>query len=297
MPLPIPPLRLIVTGTGGRLGAALARELRQRHRLVAWDRKALDLSVPAQIADHFGALAFDAVIHCAALTNLDYCQQHPRQARAVNADAPAHIAALCASRGARLIHLSTDYVYDGSTPGLRRESDPSLPLSVYARTKADAEQAVLAAHPDFLVARASWIYGPDRPSFPDSIIERAQQSAQCRAISDKWSSPSYSRDLALLLEALLLNPQARGIVNLCNAGSCSWLEYGQAALDLAYQVGVPLRCRTLSPQSCAEMPGFLAERPRHTGMDSSRLASLTGLAVRPWREALADYIGTFYGRA
>ena len=233
----------------------------------------------------------------AALTRLDYCEHHPAEAHAVNAAAPAHLAALCAERRARFIHLSTDYVYDGSSPGLRRESDPCLPLSIYALTKRDAEQAVLAAHPDFLVARASWIYGPDRPSFPDAIIQRAQNASHGLAIADKWSSPSYSRDLALQLEALLLNPDARGLVNLCNAGSCSWLEYGQAALDLAHQAGVPLRCRTLSPQTCAEMPGFLAQRPRHTAMDSSRLAALTGLTPRPWRDALADYINTYYGRA
>jgi dTDP-4-dehydrorhamnose reductase len=289
-------MRIIITGTGGRLGAAVARHLRDRHRVIAWDRKALDLSCPDQVDDHFGALDFEAVIHCAALTSVDYCEQHPEEAHAVNTAAPARIARICQDRGARMIHVSTDYVYDGIQPGLRFESDPCHPLGIYARTKYAAERAILETSPGFLVARASWIFGPDRASFVDAIIQRASQQPQCGAIADKWSTPSYSLDLAAFLEALVLNPDASGMVNLCNAGSCSWLEYGQAALDLAYEAGVSLQCRRLYPQRCADMPDFLASRPVHTAMDINRLTILTGGRVRPWREALADYIGTYYGR-
>ena len=289
-------MRIIITGTGGRLGAAVARVLRDRHRVVAWDRKALDLQSPERIDDHFGALEFDAVIHCAALTGVDYCEQHPEEAHAVNAIAPAQIARLCAARGARMIHLSTDYVYDGRKPGLRHESDPCRPLGVYARTKHAAELAVVAADPTFIMARASWIFGPDRPSFADSIIQQAQASEHCGAIADKWSNPSYSFDQATFLEALLLNPEAGGPVNLCNAGACTWLEYGQTALDLAHAAGVPLKCRRLDAQRCADMTGFLAERPQYTGMDTARLEALTGLGARSWHTALEEYIATYYGR-
>ncbi|MDB6070869.1 MAG: dTDP-4-dehydrorhamnose reductase, partial [Verrucomicrobiales bacterium] len=156
--------------------------------------------------------------------------------------------------------------------------------------------AVLETDDAFLVARESWIFGPDRAGFADSIVERATKSEDCGAIADKWSNPSYSVDMARNLEALVLNPEARGIVNLCNAGSCSWLEYGQAALDFAAEAGVELKCRVLSPQRCADMPGFLAERPVHTAMDTTRLDAWTGQKVRPWQEALADYFGTYYGR-
>lgn len=290
-------MRIIITGTGGRLGAAVARHLRDRHRVIAWDRKAMDLREPERILDHFGALRFDAVIHCAAVTSVDYCEQHPDEAREVNAEAPALIARICQERGARLIHVSTDYVYDGQSPGLRLETDPTAPLGVYARTKFAAERAVLAASPEFLVARTSWVFGPERPSFADSIIERAMRDPDCGAIADKWSNPSYSHDLAAMLEALALNPDASGVVNLCNAGSCSWQEYGQACLDLAAEAGLPLKCRTLQPLKVAEMPGFLAARPIHTAMDTTRLAALTGLRLRPWREALAEYIRAYHAPA
>ncbi|MES2707114.1 MAG: dTDP-4-dehydrorhamnose reductase [Verrucomicrobiota bacterium] len=290
-------MRIIITGTGGRLGAATARFLRDRHRVIAWDRKAMDLKEPERILDHFGAVQFDAVIHCAALTAVDYCEQHPDEARAVNTEAPALMAKICRERGARLIHVSTDYVYDGRTPGLRVETDPTAPLGVYAASKRAAEEAVLAASADFLVARTSWVFGPDRASFADTVLDRARREADGGAIADKWGTPSYSHDAAALLEALLLNPDATGIVNLCNAGACSWLEYGQACLDLAAEAGIPLKCRTLKPLRLAEMSAFTAPRPVHTAMDTTRLATLTGLRVRPWREALAEYIQTYHAPA
>lgn len=287
-------LRVIVTGTGGRLGGAVARQLRERHRVVAWDRKALDLSRRDIILDHFGAVQFDAVIHCAAMTSLDECERHPGDARAVNTDAPALIAEICRDRGARMIHISTDYVYDGSRPGLRRESDPVCPVSVYASTKAEAETRVLAASPNHLVVRISWIFGPDRPGFPDHIIQRAEAEPRCEAVADKFSSPTSATEAAEVLEQLLALPHATGIVNLCNAGAASWHEYGQAALDLAAEAGVALKCRTVSPTTLSDMKAFAAVRPVHTAMDPSRVEELTGRRMTPWREALATYIRTYY---
>ena len=290
-------MRIIITGTGGRLGAAVARHLRDRHRVIAWDRKALDLASPQQIDDHFGAVAFDAVIHCAAMTRLDECETQPALAHAVNALAPQQIATHCATRGAKMIYVSTDYVYDGTRPGLRTEADACHPLSVYAQSKYAGEQAVLATLENALVARASWIFGPDREGFVDQIIQRAQRETHGSAIADKWSTPSYSLDQAHWLEALLLNPLATGIVNLCNAGECSWQAYGEAALAHAAAAGVRLNYRTLAPQTCATMPGFTAQRPIHTAADTTKLAHLTGQKIRPWQAALADYISRYYGRA
>lgn len=287
-------MNIVVTGTGGRLGAAVARFLRERHRVVAYDRKAMDLREPAQIADHLTGLKFDTLINCAALTSPDYCEQHPGEALRVNSDAPALMARLCHESGARMIQVSTDYVYDGTLCGLRRENDGTNPLGVYARTKLVGEQRVLAESPAHLVARTSWVFGPDRSSFVDQIIGKAQKEPSCGAIGDKFSSCSYSLDMAEQLERLLLNPDASGTYNLCNDGPCSWLELGQAALDCASELGWKLRCRTLQNQRLADMKSFIAPRPVHTSMDVSRLAATTGLRPRPWREALRDYLKTFY---
>ncbi len=287
-------MNVVVTGTGGRLGAAVARHLRERHRVVAYDRKAMDLREPAQIVDHLTGLEFDALINCAAVTSPDCCEQHADEAQTVNAEAPALMARLCRERSARMIHLSTDYVYDGTRPGLRREGDVTNPLGVYARTKLAGEQRVLAESSRHMVARTSWVFGPDRESFVDQIITRAKKERDCAAVSDKVSSCSYSLDMAEQLERLLLNPRAGGIYNLCNDGPCSWQELGQAALDTVSELGWKLRCPALQSQRLTDMKQFLAPRPVHTSMDVSRLALATGLRPRPWRDALRDYLTTFY---
>jgi dTDP-4-dehydrorhamnose reductase len=114
----------------------VARHLRLRgHRVVAWDRKAVDLGEPERIDDHFGAAAYDAVVHCAAATSLEWCELNPEEAAVVNAEASGRIARHCREQGARMVQVSTDYVYDGTVPGLRREGDLLAPCGVYARTK------------------------------------------------------------------------------------------------------------------------------------------------------------------
>lgn len=289
-------MKVVVTGTGGRLGAAVARHLRERHRVVAYDRKAMDLREPAQITDHLTGLEFDVLINCAAVTSPDSCEQHPEEARAVNAAAPALMARLCRERGARMLQFSTDYVYDGTQPGLRREDDATAPLGVYARTKLEGEQRVLAESAGNLAARTAWIFGPDREGFVDQIIARAKKEPSCDAIADKFSSCSYSLDMAEQLERLLQNPSAAGVFNLCNDGPCSWLELGQAALDTVIDLGWKLRCATLQGRRLADMKQFLAPRPLHTSMEVTKLAGATGLRPRGWREALRDYLTTYYGR-
>lgn len=287
-------MRVVVTGTGGRLGAAVARHLRERHRVVAYDRKAMDLREPAQVEDHLLALEFDVLINCAAVTSLEYCEQHPGEAAQVNAGAAAQMAALCRRRGARMIHVSTNYVYDGTQPGLRRETDPAAPLSVYARTKHESELAVLEADAENIIARTAWVFGPNRPAFVDQIITRAQKDADVGAIGDSFSSASYSLDMAELLEQLLELQVPGGVYNLSNAGACSWLELGQAALDEAAALGWKLRSRTLRNMKLAEMESFIARRPVWTSMEVGKLEHATGRQVRPWRGALRDYLQTYW---
>jgi dTDP-4-dehydrorhamnose reductase len=289
-------MKVVVTGAGGRLGAAVARQLQTNHRVVAYDRKAMDLRNPALIDDHLRGLGFDALINCAAVTSVDFCERHPDEAAEVNARAPALMARSCRERNARMIQISTDYVYDGRLPGLRCEEDPAAPLGVYAATKRQGEAAVLEVSPDNLVVRTSWIFGPDRGSFVDQIIERARKEPSCDAVADKFSSCSYSLDTAEQLDRLLCHPAASGIVNVCNDGACSWHTLGQAALDIVSGLGWKLRCRTLTPTRLADIRQFTVPRPVHTAMDLSKLAALTGLRPRPWRTALEDYLTTYYRR-
>lgn len=290
--------RVVVIGSGGRLGAAVARQLRQSgHAVVAFDRKALDLSRPEIVDDRLGPLAFDTVVLTAALTGLDDAEHRPEAAYAINAHGPEQVAAIAHRRGARVIHVSTDYVYDGEQPGLRSETDPANPVSVYAMSKFDGENRVLAATDGrALILRTSWVFGPDRPAFPDMLIERARKEARVSAIADKFSSPTSALDAARWIEALLEKPDIRGVLNLCNDGACSWQDYGQKALDSARECGVSLTATLVEPQKLVEMTHFVARRPVHTAISVEKLTGVLGFRPRPWQEALRDYIGRYYGR-
>lgn len=294
-------MTVVVLGSGGRLGGALVRHLRQSgRRVVAFDHRALDLTRPEIIRDRLEPLQFDAVVNAAALTSLEACEEDPVQADAANARGPALVASLCAARGARLVHVSTDYVYDGARPGSRTEDDPVAPLGHYARSKLLGEQLVMEnSGGRALIARTSWIFGPDRPAFPDSIIKRARREPRVQAVSDKFSTPTSSAEFAELIEPFLTGELAgaSGILNVCNSGAASWQEYAQAALQFAAEAGVPLRATAIEPIPLAEMPGFVAQRPRHTAMSVEKLARLLGRQPPPWQEALRRYITTYYSAA
>jgi dTDP-4-dehydrorhamnose reductase len=288
-------IRLVVIGSGGRLGAAVARHFRLRgDTVVAFDRRALDFSQPDLVRDRLEPLDFDACIVTAALTNIDYCESHPDEARAANVQGPAAIAEICTRRRARLVHVSTDYVYDGTAPGLRAECDPTGPVNVYGSTKLDGERRVLEiSGGTALIARTSWIFGPDRPSFPDDIIARARASDRVEAISDKESTPTFTGDFSAWIEPFLMDPELSrigGPLNFCNAGIATWHSYAKASVDSASALGIPLRCRVVTPIPLAALTTFRAQRPIHTAMDIAKFSGLTGIVPRPWQEALYEYL-------
>ena len=257
---------------------------------MPFGRDDLDLGEEGAIERVLEGMDFDVIVNAAALTNVDECERREDEAEAVNAIAPGRLAEAAKARGARMVQVSTDYVLDGEAPGLRVEGDGVAPLGVYARTKLAGEWAVLAVSPDFPVVRTSWIFGPDRPGFVEGILGRALREPRVEAIEDKEAAPTYSLDFAEHLEALLEHPGAGGVVHLCNAGACSWKEFGQAVLDFAAEAGLPLRARTVDGMAMDQMGSFVAKRPRHTAMATKVLEALTGRRPRPWREALAEYV-------
>lgn len=295
-------MRIVIVGSGGRVGGALTRHFRLAgFPVVAFDRTALDLTRPDLIRDRLEPIGFDALLLTAAVTNLDFAETHPAETQAANVQGPALIASLCAQRAARLVHFSTDYVYDGTHPGPRRESDPTAPLSVYARTKADSEQRVLEATDGAaLVARVSWIFGPDRPSFPDQILARARAGQPVQAVTDKYSMPTSALDLASWLHPFVDGPHRNfgGILNFCHAGApATWHSYAQTTIDLAAALGIPLRESRVQPMPLSSVAEFKAARPTHTAMSHDRLADLLGYAPRPWPDALRDYLRDYHAPA
>src|SRR6266516_3333310 len=167
-------MKIAVIGAGGRLGVALMREYRNKFDLIGFDHQALDLGDSGQLREQIGTLDIDLVINCAAFTNVDLCETQRDQAFLINAEAPRVLAEICRDKNAKLIHFSTDYVFDGEKREPYSERDEANPISVYGESKLAGEKNVLAAQNGHLVVRVSWVFGPDRPSFIDGMIKRAQ---------------------------------------------------------------------------------------------------------------------------
>ena len=281
---------LVILGSGGRLGAALARGYARETRVIGFNHSQLDLASPEAIRCALGGLDFDALINCAAITNVDYCETHEDEAFAVNARAVREIAEICERKRARCIQISTDYVFDGTKREPYTEADTARPISIYGASKRQGEIELLNVSADHLAARVSWVFGPDRPSFVDQILKRARESDPLQAIGDKWSTPTYTLDLVEWLRPLLWEHPVGGVIHLAQSGACTWQEYGQHALDCAARCGMPLKGRTVAFQAMSDMAAFVAKRPVYTALATRRFTDITGRVPRSWQEAVEEYV-------
>jgi dTDP-4-dehydrorhamnose reductase len=202
----------------------------------------------------------------------------------------AILADLCERKKARCVHISTDYVFEGNKTEPYTEEDEARPISIYGASKLGGERSLHSVSPEHLAVRVSWVFGPDRPSFVDQVLQRALEQESVAAIADKVAVPTYTLDAARLLRPLLEPGSASGVIHLCNTGSCTWQEYGQHALDCAVACGVALKARTVNPQKMADLKAFIARRPVYTAMSTRKLQSVTGLTPRPWQEAVEEYV-------
>jgi len=304
-------MKIAILGAGGRLGAALMRKYRERFDVVGFDHAQLDLSNFDELHKKLRATSFDLLINAAAFTNVDLCETKRDEAFLINAEAPRVLAEICRDKRARLIHFSTDYVFDGGKREPYVESDSANPISVYGESKLAGEQNVLAVQDRQLIVRVSWIFGPDRQSFIDGMIKRAQENEEVDAVADKFSAPTYTDDIAEMLVVTAIGDGTQpgvtdpgynaasdynGILHFTSAGECSWQEYAQWALDCCQDIGLPLKGKTVGARTLKDMTTWVARRPVYSVLSSAKYAKLTGRSPRTWREAVADYIRRFYSK-
>ena len=296
-------MKIVIVGSGGRLGAALMRELAGKFDAVGLNHAQLDLADAKQIHAKIDNLEFDVLINAAAFTNVDLCEKEKGQAFQINAEAPRSLAAIAREKEAKLIHFSTDYVFDGEKREPYVEEDAARPISVYGESKRKGEENVLAVQDRHLVVRVSWVFGPDRPSFVDAIIKRARESEHVDAIADKFATPTYTLDIAQMLSQFFGDWSRRapapdgpwagrlqGILHFANAGECSWQEYAQHAIDCCHKFGLPLKAKTIAPLKLADMKNFVARRPVYSVLSTVKFTSFTASPPRSWRDAVAEYV-------
>lgn len=282
------PARALVTGGGGQLGSDLEEQLGAMGVEVrAPGHAELDVTDDADVGRAFDELRPELVVNCAAFHNLDVCERDEDRSFEVNARAVRRLAQRCAANGARLVHLSTNYVFDGRAPEPYREGDLPRPRSVYATSKLAGEHLALTYAPDALVVRGAGLYGlhgsaSKGGNFITRALARARDDGQLRMVADQRLSPTFTADLAAaLIEAVAAG--ASGLLHLTASGSCSWFEFTEAILEL---VGVDAR---VEPVETTVPPGGV-DRPLN-GVLAREAADALGLTpLRGWREALADYV-------
>jgi dTDP-4-dehydrorhamnose reductase len=273
-------MRLLVTGAAGMLGQeVVAAAQRLGHEVAAWDLPECDLTDERATHDAVMRLEPRAVVNCAAYTNVDAAEDDEPTAERVNAAAAGNLARACAATGARLVHVSTDYVFDGSKREPWIESDAVAPLGAYGRTKLHGEEQVAAALEDHAIVRTAWLFGPHGPNFVSTMLRLAAERDEVSVVTDQVGSPTFAGHLAPALVDMAERSD-RGIFHGAGAGSCSWYELTLEAFDAA---GVS--CRVL-PTTAAQF-ARPAPRPAYSVLGSEREHPIT---LAPWQEGVRAHL-------
>lgn len=278
--------RILVIGRTGQLAGALAAaSWPAAIALVPRGRAEIDLAQPARVAAAVAAEKPALVINAAAYTAVDKAESEPDLAFAVNRDGPAALAEACRALGAPLIHVSTDYVFDGAKRGAYVEEDPVNPVSVYGASKQAGESAIRARLPAHVILRTAWVYAPQGQNFVRTMLRLGRERPELRVVDDQTGCPTSAAELARAVQAaalrLLAGGRDHGTFHFCGAGQTSWFGFAEAIFDLA---GGPRPRLTPIPTSGYPTP---ARRPANSVLDSARFARLYGVTARPWRESLA----------
>lgn len=276
------PVRVAVTGAGGMLGQDVCRTAPPWAAVAALTREHGDLAEAAQAREALFAVRPQIIIHCAAYTDVDGCTRDPARAWRDNAQATRNVAEVAGALGAVLLYLSTDYVFDGTKGQPYLEDDEPRPLNPYGESKLAGEVAVreLSEH---VIVRTQWLYGPGGRSFVLSILRAARAGRQLRVVSDERGRPTYTPDLAAGLWRLL-EAGGRGVFHMAGGGECTRLELARAALDEAGWGAVPITPIRADEWDSATL------RPLDARLGDSRLSQLGIPPLRPWREALHEYV-------
>jgi dTDP-4-dehydrorhamnose reductase len=276
-------MRILITGANGRLGSALTRTLSERsHQVWGIDADTVDVTDRHAVARAFAEAVPALVIHCAALTGVDYCAEHPDEALHVNGFGTQVVAQACLEHNAALAYVSTNEVFDGRTYRPYLEYDPPHPINPYGYSKWVGEQAVRELVPRHYIIRTSWLFAHGGRNFIHSILQQARSGGRLRVVVNEVSTPTYCNDLADAI-ARLVETGCYGIYHLVNEGQASRFQFAQAALIAAGLGDTPIEPIALAEFQRASRP------PEHAVLRNMAAARL-GIILRPWQEALTEFL-------
>ncbi|TVY11821.1 dTDP-4-dehydrorhamnose reductase [Paenibacillus cremeus] len=278
-------MKILITGAGGQLGRDLIRVLGQAHECIPMTRASLDVGDEAAVRACFESVRPDAVVHAAAFTQVDLAESHLEEAYRVNALGSYYVGLAAEAFGAKLVCVSTDYVFDGMKGSPYHEEDRTNPLSVYGRSKLLGEQFVQKVCPHHFIVRTSWLYGRGGNNFVTKVLALADRQQELTVVDDQFGSPTYTYDLAECIGRMLAT-ERYDTYHVANSGYCSRWDFARAILELAGRTDVTARPITSQ--------GFVlpAPRPQHSAFDDRGLRKNGFPPMRHWRSALGAFIHT-----
>lgn len=276
-------MRVLVTGANGQLGSEL-RDIASADYLFT-DIEELDISNEGAVTEIVERNGIDTIINCAAYTNVDRAEEEPAVAESVNTTAVAVLARVAKRHNARLIHISTDYVFGGdSFDAPIKESATPAPLGVYGRTKFAGEMAIVESGCDYIIIRTSWLYSTHGKNFVKTILRLAVERDELRVVNDQIGSPTYAKDLArVIVQICEREGFESGVYHYSNRGEISWCDFARAIIEVG-----GAECRVV-PCTTAEY-GAKAPRPAYSVLDTSKIRSCLGCEISDWRVALTECI-------
>ena len=280
-------MRALVTGAGGQLGRALRAAAPAGVEAVGRDRVGLDIGDPAAVAAALDEVRPDAIINAAAYTAVDMAESNVADAERINADAPALLGREAAVRGIRLVHVSTDFVFDGARSSPYPPDAPVAPTGVYGASKLAGEQKLLAANPHALTVRTSWVYAATGKNFLVTMLRVMKERGHVRVVADQIGTPTHAAGLARALWAMAAT-DAEGVVHYADAGAASWYVFAVAIAEEGAAAGLLPTSVTVEPITTAEYP-TPARRPFYSVLDRASGWALSGQA-RHWRVELREAI-------
>ena len=285
---------ILLTGGGGQVGTEIRRLAPADWRIAAPGRDTLDMSDPASIAAAVGSRRWSAIINTAAYTAVDKAESDVVAAWKVNALGPAALAAAAAQAAIPLVHLSTDYVFDGRKDGAYLESDPVGPMSVYGASKEGGEQAVRTAHPRHVILRTAWVVSPHGGNFVKTMLRLARERPGVRVVDDQYGCPTSATDIALaviiIANRLMQDAEApAGTYHFVNDGDASWCAFATSIFAAAALQGWP--SPMVEAISTADYP-TPARRPANSRLSTGKLRADFGVSPRPWRVAMEEVVAT-----
>lgn len=294
-------MKILVTGATGMLGYDLCKVLSESHDVIGLSRGRQTMHggllgpdlVRADITDRKGLTDIivkhrpDVVIHSAAIADVDFCELNPDIAFKVNSEGTENVADAAKKAGSYLLYISTDYVFDGTKDSPYAEDDEPNPISVYGKSKFEAEKYIEAHSEGYFIIRSAWMFGEGGKNFVDSMLESARRNNKIRAVSDKYGSPTYTLDLSKAISDLVVKLAFRkavpGIYHITNAGICSRYQFAREILEY---LGINGEVIAIQGKDA----GGAALRPKMSGLDNSKISKMLGYGLRHYRDALKDYL-------